>query len=241
MSEDRTDESAGPPPEDGAASLVEAFGGIRGMVDMTVPGLVFLVVYTVWQNLTAASLSAFGLTVALGAWRVARKETLRHAFGGVLGVAIGAVVAWKSGKAQDFYLPSMIYGVVLLVVYLVSVAVRWPLIGVLLGPVLGENMSWRTDNPRRRAAYTRATWIWVALFAVRAVILFPMYWAGSVTWLGAAKIALGVPLWLVAIYLTWLVMSKAPPPIIVGEPLIGGKRKAAADREQEPEKVADVR
>ncbi|NYI03154.1 DUF3159 domain-containing protein [Allostreptomyces psammosilenae] len=208
-----------PPTETAAAAatsgseLIEAFGGVRGMVDMTVPGLVFVVVYTVTQNLTLSAASAFGLTVLLGLVRVFRRETLRHAFGGVLGVGIGAFVASRSGEAQDFYLPGMIYGVVLGVVYAVSNLVRWPLIGVLLGPVLGENFTWRTRNPGRMRAYTLATWVWVALFAVRAAILFPMYWSGNVTMLGVARVALGVPPWLVAIYLTWLLLSRAPAPI----------------------------
>lgn len=196
-------------------SLIDAFGGVRGMVDMTVPGFVFVLLYTITKNLGVSAWSAVGVTVLLAAVRLVRRETLKHAFGGVLGVAIGAFIAMKSGKAQDFYLPSMIYGVLLGVVYAVSALVRWPLLGVLLGPMLGENMTWRTRNPGRLAAYTKATWVWVALFAIRAAILFPLYWAGNVTWLGVAKIGLGVPPWLVAIYLSWLILSKAPPPIKV--------------------------
>jgi hypothetical protein len=196
-------------------SLIDAFGGVRGMVDMTVPGFVFVLVYTITTSLSPAVWSAVGVMVLLVAVRLLRRETLKHAFGGVLGVAIGAFVAMKSGKAQDFYLPSMLYGVALGVIYLISVLVRWPLIGIMLGPVLGENMTWRTRNPGRLAAYTKATWVWIALFALRAAILFPLYWAGKVTWLGVAKIGLGVPPWLVAIYLSWLILSKAPPPIKV--------------------------
>ncbi|WP_225447260.1 DUF3159 domain-containing protein [Streptacidiphilus sp. PB12-B1b] len=205
-------------------SLIDAFGGVRGMVDMTVPGFVFVVVFTVTKNLSVSSFSAFGVTLLLALVRVVRRETLKHAFGGVLGVGISAYIAMKSGKAQDFYLPSMIYGVALGVAYAVSALVRWPLIGVFLGPLLGENMTWRTQNPGRLAAYTKATWVWVALFALRAAILFPLYWAGNVTWLGVAKIGLGVPPWLVAIYLSWLILSKAPPPI-----------KVVPDADEQPE------
>jgi len=176
--------------------------------------------------------------VLLALVRVARRETLKHAFGGVLGVAIGAFIAMKSGKAEDFYLPSMIYGVVLGLVYLVSVLVRWPLIGIMLGPILGENMTWRTQNPGRLAAYSKATWVWIALFALRAAILFPLYWAGKVTWLGVAKIGLGVPPWLVAIYLSWLILSKAPPPIKVVVEEDGGE--AASEPEQQPAAEADL-
>ncbi|MEY9844884.1 DUF3159 domain-containing protein [Streptacidiphilus sp. MAP5-3] len=196
-------------------SLIDAFGGVRGMIDMTVPGLVFVVLYTITQNVAISSWSAVGVTVLLAVVRVARRETLKHAFGGVLGVGIGAFIAMQSGKPQDFYLPSMIYGLVLLVAYAISALVKWPLLGVMLGPVLGENMTWRTQNPGRLSAYTKATWVWVALFALRAAILFPLYWAGQVTWLGVAKIGLGVPPWLVAIYLSWLILSKAPAPIKV--------------------------
>ncbi|SEK90423.1 DUF3159 domain-containing protein [Streptacidiphilus jiangxiensis] len=201
--------------DNGAASLIEAFGGVRGMIDMTLPGLVFIVVFTITKDVAVSSWSALGLTLVPVAWRLWRRETLKHAFGGVLGVGIGAFIAIESGKPQNFYLTSMIYGLVLLVAYAVSALVRWPLLGVMLGPVLGENMTWRTQNPGRLAAYTKATWVWVALFALRALILFPLYWAGQVTWLGVAKIALGVPPWLVAIYLSWLILSKAPPPIKV--------------------------
>jgi hypothetical protein len=196
-------------------SLIEAFGGVRGMVEMTVPGLVFVVLYTITKNVSVSTWSAVAVTGLLVVWRLLRRETIKHAFGGVLGVGIGAFIALQSGKPQDFYLPSMIYGLALMVVYAVSAVVRWPLIGVMLGPVLGENMTWRKQNPGRLAAYTKATWVWVALFALRAAILFPLYWAGQVTWLGVAKIGLGVPPWLVAIYLSWLILSKAPPPIKV--------------------------
>lgn len=235
--------SSGPAAKSVDTSLVDAFGGVRGMIDMTVPGLAFLVVYTVTRNLTASCVAALVLTLAFGVLRLARKETLKHAFGGVIGVGIGAFIAYKSGKPQDFYLPSMIYGVVLGVIYLVSNLVRWPLIGVLLGPVLGENMTWRTRNPGRLRAYTLCTWVWVALFALRAVILFPLYWAGSFTALGVAKIALGVPPWLVAIYLSWLILSKAPPPIKVYEEEAeqqAGARKGLPRPELSTERQADM-
>lgn len=221
-------------------SLIDAFGGVRGMVDMTVPGFVFVVAYTITTSLGTAVWSAVGVMALLVVLRLLRKETLKHAFGGVLGVGIGAFVAMKSGKAEDFYLPSMLYGVGLGVVYLISVLVRWPLLGIMLGPVLGENMTWRTRNPGRLAAYTKATWVWVALFALRAAITFPLYWAHKVTWLGVAKIALGVPPWLVAIYLSWLILSKAPPPIKVAqeqEEAEAAAAEAAATAVEEDEPV----
>ncbi len=203
-------------PHDSALSLVSAFGGVRGMIDMTVPGLVFVVVFTITRETKASSYAAVAVAGVLAAVRLARRETLMHALGGFLGVAIAAYVAVKSGKAENFYLLGVFISGGYALAYIVSILVRWPIIGVVLGPILGENFTWR-KNPERAAAYTKATWVWVALFVLRIVVQVPLYLADKVTWLGAAKVALGVPPWLVAIYLTWLIMSKAPPPTKVAD------------------------
>lgn len=199
-------------PTDSALSLIAAFGGVRGMIDMTVPGLVFVIVFTITRETKTSSYAAVAVAGVLAAVRLARRETLMHALGGFLGVAIAAYVAVKSGKAENFYLLGVFISGGYALAYIVSIAVRWPIIGVVLGPILGENFTWR-KNPERAAAYTKATWVWVALFVLRIVVQVPLYLADKVTWLGAAKVALGVPPWLVAIYLTWLIMSKAPPPV----------------------------
>lgn len=207
------DKAAGAP--DSALSLISAFGGVRGMIDMTVPGLVFVVVFTIARETTVSAYAAVAVAAVLAGVRLVRRETLMHALGGFLGVAIAAFVAVKSGKAENFYLLGVLLSGGYAVAYTVSILVRWPIIGVVLGPILGENFTWR-QNPARAAAYTKATWVWVALFVLRIVVQVPLYLADKVTWLGAAKVALGVPPWLVAIYLTWVIMSKAPPPVKAG-------------------------
>jgi hypothetical protein len=196
-----------------AASLVKAFGGVRGMVDMTVPGLVFIVVFNLTHTVSTSAWSALGLSAVLAVLRLFRRETLQHAFSGVFGVAIGAFIAMKSGRAQDFYLPGLLYNVGLCVVYAVSALVRWPLIGVLLGPVTGEMFTWRDRNPGRLSAYTKATWLWAGIMAIKPVALFPLYFTGDVNLLGWLKVALGIPPFLLAVWFTYLLLAKAPPPI----------------------------
>ena len=41
--------------------------------------------------------------------RLIRKDTVKHAFSGVFGVAFGVVFAMMTGNAKDFYLPGMLY------------------------------------------------------------------------------------------------------------------------------------
>jgi Protein of unknown function (DUF3159) len=200
-----------------AATLIKAFGGVRGMVDTTLPGLVFIVIFTITHKTAPSAWSAFGLTAALAAVRLIRRETLQHAFSGVFGVAIGAFIAAKSGKAENFYLPGLIYSVAYVVAFLISAAVRWPLIGVLLGPILGENLTWKKNNPGRFRAYMKATWIWAAIMAIKPIVLFPVYFTHDVTLLGWLRVGLGIPPFLLAVYITWLILAKAPPPIKVTE------------------------
>nr|WP_245659383.1 DUF3159 domain-containing protein [Streptomyces ochraceiscleroticus] len=195
--------------------MLEAFGGVWGMVDTTVPGLVFVLIYTIKRDIHLAAIIALGLTVVLALARLARRETLKHAFSGVFGVAIGAVFAMMSGDAKNFYLPGMLYTLGLAVVYVLSALFKYPLIGVLLGPMLRENLSWRTRNPGRFKAYTKSTYAWGFILLAKSAILFPLYWWGDATQLGWVKVALGIPPFLLCVYLTWIFLAKAPAPIDV--------------------------
>ncbi|MER7398054.1 DUF3159 domain-containing protein [Streptomyces sp. NPDC000151] len=209
-------------------AILEAFGGFWGMVDTTVPGLVFVLIYTIKRDIHIAAIVALGLTVLLALARLARRETLKHAFSGVFGVAFGAVFAMMSGDAKNFYLPGMLYTLGLAVVYVLSALFKYPLIGVLLGPILRENLSWRTRNPGRFKAYTKSTYAWGAILLAKSAILFPLYWWGDATQLGWVKVALGIPPFLLCVYLTWIFLAKAPAPIdVIAE--MEAKEKAEAE------------
>ncbi|MYW02045.1 DUF3159 domain-containing protein [Streptomyces sp. SID3343] len=209
-------DGAEPVPTDSAATMIAAFGGVRGMIDMTVPGLVFVIAYTISRSTWAAAITAGAVALAFAIVRIVRRESLQHALGGFLGVAVAGFVAIKSGKAENFYSVGMLLTGGYAVAYLISILVRWPLIGVVLGPALGENFTWR-QIPARYAAYRKATWVWIVMFVLRIVIQIPIWMTGNVTALGAAKVALGVPPFLVVCYITWLIMSKAPPPVKVAD------------------------
>jgi uncharacterized membrane protein len=109
----------------------------------------------------------------------------------------------------------MLYTLGLSVGYIVSALAGIPLIGLILGPVFKENLSWRTRNPGRKKAYTKASWAWGLILLAKSAILFPLYWWADTTQLGWVLIALKIPPFLLAVYLTWLFLVKAPPPIDV--------------------------
>ncbi|NHC13844.1 DUF3159 domain-containing protein [Motilibacter sp. E257] len=197
----------------GGGDLAAAVGGARGLVENALPGALFVVVYTVTKELTPSLWAGVGSAVVLAVLRLLRRETVQHAVGGLVGIAIGAWFAHRSGRAEAFYLPSLIKNAGFGAAYALSALVRWPILGVALGPLLGEGLTGWRSQPTRMRAYTLATWVWAGLFAIRLAVQVPLYAAGAVTTLGTANIFLGLPLYGLTIWITWrlLRVPKAEP------------------------------
>ncbi|MCX4642595.1 MULTISPECIES: DUF3159 domain-containing protein [unclassified Streptomyces] len=197
------------------AALFEAFGGVRGLVETVVPGLLFVTIFTINKDLHMSAVAALAVSLVLVVVRLVMKGTVKHAFSGVFGVAFGVVFAMMTGNAKDFYLPGMLYTLGLAVAYIVTTLCGVPLIGLILGPVFKENLSWRTRNPGRKKAYAKASWAWGLILLAKCAILFPMYWWADTTKFGWVLIALKIPPFLLAVWLTWVFLAKAPAPIDV--------------------------
>jgi hypothetical protein len=197
------------------AALFEAFGGVRGMIETVLPGLLFVTIYTINKDLHLSAIAALAVSLVLVVVRLAMKDTVKHAFSGVFGVAFGVVFAMMTGNAKDFYLPGMLYTLGLGLAYIITTLAGVPLIGLILGPVFKENLSWRTRNPGRKKAYARASWAWGLILLGKCAILFPLYWWADTTQLGWVLVALKIPPFLLAVWLTWVFLAKAPAPIDV--------------------------
>ncbi|WP_432114292.1 DUF3159 domain-containing protein [Streptomyces sp. S1] len=235
-----TDQDARASKEVTEAALFEAFGGLRGMVETVLPGLLFVTIFTINKDLKTSAIAALGVSLALVAVRLLRRDTVKHAFSGVFGVAFGVVFAMMTGNAKDFYLPGMLYTLGLALAYIVTAIAGVPLIGLILGPVFKENLSWRTRNPGRKKAYTKASWAWGLILLGKCAVLFPLYWWADPTRFGWVSVALKIPPFLLAVYLTWVFLAKAPPPIDVfaemeAEERAEKARKEAAAAEGRPE------
>jgi hypothetical protein len=206
--------------DEDSKTILNALGGTRGLLDSGLPALVFLIIFTPTHKLNDAIYGALIVSAVLTLIRLIRKDTLQHALSGLLGVAVCAIFSRSTGKAQDFYLPGLIINVVYGTLYAVANLIGWPLLGLVLGPVIGEGTQWRT-NPRRKAAYTRGGWIWVGLFCSRLAVQYPLYRAGAVTQLGIARVIMGWPLFLLAGWLTYLILRAVPKAESSGEPVEG--------------------
>jgi hypothetical protein len=141
----------------------------------------------------------------------------------VVPTAIAAFFALRSGRAEDAFLPGIIWNAVMAAVAVLSVVTRWPLVGFMVAagdPELAEDpLGWRRDRGLVRVC-TRLTLVLIALFAVRLAIMVPLYLAGQVAALGVAKVVLGWPLWLagVAVMGVLLVRGRTPSDLAAASP-----------------------
>lgn len=193
--------------------LDRAVGGWRGLIDTGLPATVFILAYALTgQQLRPSVTAAVGTGAIIALWRLARREPLQQVAAGFLGVAVSAFVATRTGRAQDYFLIGILINIAYLAVYVVSILVRWPLIGLLVGYLRGDATGWRSD-PVQVRAYATASWLWAAMFGIRLAVQLPLYLAGAVGALGVAKLVMGWPLFLLTAYLTYRIIH----PIIAAQ------------------------
>lgn len=186
--------------------FMAAVGGVRGLVESIAPGLVFVVVFLITRELLPALVASSALAVLAVVVRLVQRTPLTQAFSGLLGVAISVVWAWQTGEAANFFQWGLWVNAAYLVGTVLSILVRWPLVGAIVALIRGEWEGWRSSPMYRR--YVMATWLWAGLFAARLAVQVPLLLDDAVGWLGTAKLLMGVPLFAVVIWLTWLMVRE---------------------------------
>jgi hypothetical protein len=191
--------------------IVQALGGKKGLFDSGIPSIVFLVVFNIRDDVREAAMIALAVSAVLGVFRLLRREKLQSAVTGVIGVLICYLLVRSTGKAEDFYLPGLFINAGYGAVYLITNLAGWPIIGLVLGPLLGEDMHWR-KVPERKRAYQRAGWLWVALFLIRIAVQLPLYLAEDryLNALGIARFLMGSPLFIAVAWGTWVIIKQVP-------------------------------
>ncbi|ASY25200.1 DUF3159 domain-containing protein [Candidatus Planktophila lacus] len=191
------------------AKVLAAFGGKKGLIDSGIPSVIFLVVFNVTDELQSALFASVAVSALLTIIRLAMRETIQHAVSGLIGSLICAWFANRTGNASDLYIPKLLTNLGYGSVYLIANLTGWPILGLLLGPILGENLQWRKD-PARARAYKRASWLWVGMFFARIAVQYPIYRSGNVNLLGTVNLAMGYPLFLATAYGSWMILKTVP-------------------------------
>lgn len=180
-------------------------------LDAGLPLALFTIVYTAaGRNLSMSLWIALGAGALLGVVRLIRREPLQNVIAGFIGLGIAAFWANRTGEPEDVFLPGLLINVGYGTAYLVSIVIRWPLLGVLVGLATGQGTAWRRD-PVLLRAYTKASALWVGMFAFRLAVQAPLYFAGEdqLGWLAGARLVMSWPLFLLVAYLSWVIIRPA--------------------------------
>ena len=192
--------------------LSKALGGRRGMVESAVPTVGFTVTYVLSHALKPSLAVGVAAAVLLLGARVAQRQSPQFVLNSLFGIGIAAFFALRSGKAEDAFLPGIAYNAVYAGVLIISILVRWPLVGFLVGSVTGDPTGWRRDPGIVRLC-SRLTWLFVVPCLLRVAVQYPLYLSGHVGWLGATKIAMGWPLQVAGLAAMVWVLARGHTPI----------------------------
>lgn len=129
---------------------------------------------------------------------------------GLLGVSVAVLIVLYTGRAADFFLAQLLSNLASALVWTVSVLGRWPLLGVIVGGLLGQRTSWRRD-PVLLRAYSLASWVWVAQYLIRVTVFAPLWAAEAVVALGIARVVLSWPLVAACVAVSGVVLIRALP------------------------------
>lgn len=215
--EPQTEPTEEPPLPSLTEQMAEQLGGWRGLVESSVPVVVF-VLTNVFFDVRPALVAAAGVAVAIAVIRLIQRRPVRHAVNGLFGIGIGAVIAWRSGEAKDFYLPGILYGIFYGLLLLASAAIRQPLVGWIWSVIVaGGRSEWRRDE-RLVRTFTWLTVLWGVVWLIKVGVQAALYLADMENALAVARLTLGYPPYALLLGITiWTVRrvtrgSPAPAP-----------------------------
>lgn len=190
-------------------SLMASLGGWLGIIQSSIPAALFVLVFALTKETVAAVVVSLGVSTGFVVLQIITRKPLTQAIAGALGIALSAYLTLRDGgHPADYFVQGFITNIAYGSALAVSLLVRWPLIGFLVGLLKGEPLGWRTDKKLLRRA-DLATMLFVALFSLRLLVQLPLYFANQIEGLGIARVAMGVPLYALCIWLSWLLLRSS--------------------------------
>ena len=195
-------------------SVVDSIGGVRGIVESMLPGLLFVICFVITRNVQTTVIVAAVIAVLQVAARLIQKQSLMGAISGLVSVGICLIWVWTSRQPLNYYIPGFITNAVYSVLLAISLIVRVPALGLVIESIRKmptENFGawlheWLDYKPLKRA-YMYVTGLWIGVFALRLILQVPLYLAKRFVWLGAVRLIMGLPFWALAIWVSYLIIA----------------------------------
>lgn len=187
-------------------SMLASLGGVWGLIESSIPGVAYVAAFAITRSTALSLYIASTLALIFIVAQFVRKRPLAQAVYGLVGVFVTMFLTLRGGddpnNARDYFLTGFFTNAGYLAALIISILVRWPIIGVLVG-VFSNGVQWRKSRSLVRR-YSYITCIWIALFALRLIVQVPFYLANQVVILGFLRLFMGVPLYVLCAWLTWM-------------------------------------
>jgi hypothetical protein len=192
-------------------SLLAAIGGPLGIAEAVFPSMLFSIVFAITKAALPSVAGAAGLALIFILIRLLQRKPVTQALVGALAIALAAWLALREGgQAADYFVPGFITNASYAFVFLISVLIRYPIMG-FAGQFLFGLANWRkTVFLYRRFQFV--TLVWVAFFSLRLLIQLPLYFSNQVELLATSRIIMGAPAYAGLLALTWVMIRKIAQP-----------------------------
>ena len=144
--------------------------------------------------------------------RLIQRQSVRYVLQAVFPTAIAAVIAARTGRAEDIFLPGILYNGFLALISAFTIAIRKPLVGFIIGAAIGDPTGWMSDRGLVTMT-SKLTAVLAIPYVTRFVIQLPLFLTGNIVLLAVSKVVLGWPLLLAAIFVIGLMLSKGRTPM----------------------------
>jgi hypothetical protein len=192
-------------------SVIDAIGGPLGIAESIIPAFSFSVAFAITKSAVTSVTIASVLALGFIAIRIIRKQPLTQAIAGALAIGLAAFLALRDGgNAQDFFVPGFFTNAAYGFVLLLSVLIRYPIMGYVAQLLFGLD-GWRKNKQIYRRAQL-VTLVWVGFFGLRLAVQLPLYFSGQVELLAASKVVLGAPAYAGLLVLTWVLLRSLNTP-----------------------------
>jgi Protein of unknown function (DUF3159) len=192
--------------------LSQSLGGARGMIESALPFIAFTIAWVATRQLYPAIAAAVITAALLAIIRLVQRQSIKYVVQAVIPTAIAVLIATRTGRAQDIFLPGILYNGALAVISLLTVVIGKPLVGFIIGAAVGDPTGWTRDRGLVRMT-SKLTLVLAVPYITRFVIQLPLFLGGQVVLLGIAKVVLGWPMLIAALTVIGFMLSKGKTPM----------------------------
>lgn len=178
------------------------FAGRSNLADSIVPPIIFLIInallgfeYAMWGSLVVALF----ITVL----RLGRRQPLIYAFGGFGGVALAILIAKWLDRAEGYFLPGIVTGVLTVIACLVSTIAGRPIVAWTSYLARRWPLDWYW-HPKVRPAYSEVALAWAFFFAVRLLLQLSFFQGEAAEFLAVINVVTGWPATIALLVISYL-------------------------------------